>query len=99
SSGGDVTEARSSGGDDRTESSAAALAHRSARRGVAGTCARGDGIARMSIARIWKPLALLALLIGIWELFVDLGGADPLILPAPHSVAKALYSDRGLLWS
>jgi NitT/TauT family transport system permease protein/putative hydroxymethylpyrimidine transport system permease protein len=47
----------------------------------------------------WRPLVLLALLIGIWELYVDLGGADPLILPAPHAVAKALYSDRGLLWS
>ena len=47
----------------------------------------------------WKPLLLLALLIGIWELYVDLGGADSLILPAPHSVAKALYTDRGLLWS
>jgi putative hydroxymethylpyrimidine transport system permease protein len=47
----------------------------------------------------WRPLALLAVLIGIWELYVDLGGADPLILPAPHAVAKALYTDRGLLWS
>jgi NitT/TauT family transport system permease protein/putative hydroxymethylpyrimidine transport system permease protein len=47
----------------------------------------------------WKPLVLLAVLIGIWELYVDLGGADPLILPAPHAVAKALYTDRGLLWS
>jgi NitT/TauT family transport system permease protein/putative hydroxymethylpyrimidine transport system permease protein len=47
----------------------------------------------------WRPLVLLALLIGIWELYVDLGGADPLILPTPHAVAKALYSDRGLLWS
>ena len=47
----------------------------------------------------WRPLALLAILIGIWELYVDLGGADPLILPAPHAIAKALYTDRGLLWS
>jgi len=43
-------------------------------------------------------LALLLLLIGAWELYVDLGGADPLILPAPHSIAKALYTDRSLLW-
>jgi ABC-type nitrate/sulfonate/bicarbonate transport system permease component len=47
----------------------------------------------------WKPLALLALLIGIWELYVDLGGVDPLVVPPPHAVAKALYTDRGLLWS
>jgi NitT/TauT family transport system permease protein/putative hydroxymethylpyrimidine transport system permease protein len=38
-------------------------------------------------------------LIGIWELYVDLGGADPLILPAPHQVASSLYDDRSLLWS
>jgi ABC-type nitrate/sulfonate/bicarbonate transport system permease component len=42
---------------------------------------------------------VLAALIGAWEVFVDLGGADPLILPAPHAVASALYNDRSLLWS
>ena len=47
----------------------------------------------------WRPLLVLAILIGAWELYVDLGGADPLVLPAPHSVARALYDDRGLLWS
>jgi NitT/TauT family transport system permease protein/putative hydroxymethylpyrimidine transport system permease protein len=47
----------------------------------------------------WRPVVLLAVLIGVWELYVDLGGADPLILPAPHSVAKALFEDRSLLWS
>lgn len=47
----------------------------------------------------WRPLALLAVLIGIWELYVDLGGADSEILPAPHAVASALYTNRGLLWS
>jgi NitT/TauT family transport system permease protein/putative hydroxymethylpyrimidine transport system permease protein len=47
----------------------------------------------------WRPVLLLLVLVGAWELYVDLGGADPLILPAPHSVAKALYIDRSLLWS
>ncbi len=43
---------------------------------------------------------LLAGLIGLWELYVDLHGATfSLVLPAPHQVAKALYTDRGLLWS
>jgi NitT/TauT family transport system permease protein/putative hydroxymethylpyrimidine transport system permease protein len=42
---------------------------------------------------------VLAALLGAWELYVDLGGVDPLILPAPHAVASALYDDRGLLWS
>jgi len=39
------------------------------------------------------------MLLGVWELYVDLGGADPLILPPPHAVAQSLYDDRGLLWS
>jgi putative hydroxymethylpyrimidine transport system permease protein len=47
----------------------------------------------------WRPVLLLAALLGAWELYVDLGGADPLILPAPHAVASALYNDRSLLWS
>jgi ABC-type nitrate/sulfonate/bicarbonate transport system permease component len=47
----------------------------------------------------WRPLLLLALLVGAWEVYVDAGGADPLILPPPHQVASALYNDRSLLWS
>ncbi len=47
----------------------------------------------------WRPLLVLATLAGAWELYVDLGGADPLVLPAPHAVARALFEDRGLLWS
>jgi NitT/TauT family transport system permease protein/putative hydroxymethylpyrimidine transport system permease protein len=47
----------------------------------------------------WRALLLLAALIGCWELYVDLGGADPLILPAPHQIASSLYTDRSLLWS
>jgi putative hydroxymethylpyrimidine transport system permease protein len=49
--------------------------------------------------RSWRAAALLAGLIGVWELYVDAGGGDPLILPAPHAVARSLYLDRGLLWS
>jgi putative hydroxymethylpyrimidine transport system permease protein len=51
------------------------------------------------IARGWRPLLLLLVLFGIWELYVDLGGADPLILPPPHQIASSLYTDRSLLWS
>jgi putative hydroxymethylpyrimidine transport system permease protein len=47
----------------------------------------------------WRPLLVVVALLGIWELYVDLGGADPLILPAPHAVAQSLFVDRGLLWS
>jgi ABC-type nitrate/sulfonate/bicarbonate transport system permease component len=47
----------------------------------------------------WRPLLLILVLLGVWELYVDLGGADPLILPSPHAVAQSLVDDRGLLWS
>ncbi len=63
---------------------------------------RMSGVAKralLALARPWRAAVLLVALIGVWELYVDLGGADPLILPAPHSVATAMYDDRGLLWS
>ena len=39
-------------------------------------------------------LVILALL-GAWELVVRLGAVDPLLLPPPSDVAKALWTDRG----
>lgn len=56
---------------------------------------RPRGRARRTLA----PALLLLALIGIWELYVDLGGVQGLILAAPHQVAASLYDDRGLLWS
>lgn len=47
----------------------------------------------------WRPLLLLVALVAIWELYVDAGGANSLILPAPHAIAKSLFDDRSLLWS
>jgi putative hydroxymethylpyrimidine transport system permease protein len=47
----------------------------------------------------WRPLLVVVSLLGIWELYVDLGGAEPLILPAPHAIAQSLVNDRALLWS
>ena len=42
--------------------------------------------------------ALLVLaLLGAWEIAVDGGAVDPLILPAPHAVAQSLVEDFGLL--
>ncbi len=49
--------------------------------------------------RFVLPALLLVVLFGIWELYVDLGGVDADILPPPHAVASALWTDRGLLWS
>ena len=52
------------------------------------------------VLRGWRPLLVLALLAGAWELYADLGSAGRrLILPAPHEVARSLYTDRSLLWS
>ncbi|HSS58549.1 MAG TPA: ABC transporter permease subunit, partial [Solirubrobacteraceae bacterium] len=44
-------------------------------------------------------LLLVAVLIGGWELYADLGGVDDFILPAPSQIATALWDDRSLLWS
>jgi putative hydroxymethylpyrimidine transport system permease protein len=47
----------------------------------------------------WRTILILLVLFGAWELYADLGGVNPIILPAPHQVAQSLYHDRGLLWS
>jgi len=54
------------------------------------------------VRRLANPagaLVVLVVLVGAWEVYVDLGAADPLILPAPHAVAQALWNDRALLWT
>jgi NitT/TauT family transport system permease protein/putative hydroxymethylpyrimidine transport system permease protein len=45
-----------------------------------------------------SALLILLAFFGAWELYADLGPVDPLILPAPHEVAQALWHDRALLW-
>jgi ABC-type nitrate/sulfonate/bicarbonate transport system permease component len=59
------------------------------------------GVAVLPAARwsLLHALVLLVMLGGAWELYVDLGGVNPLVLPAPHAIAVALYRDRSLLWS
>jgi ABC-type nitrate/sulfonate/bicarbonate transport system permease component len=51
------------------------------------------------LALLLLPLAVLAVLLGAWETYVDLGGVDQLVLPAPHAVASAAWGNAGLLWS
>jgi NitT/TauT family transport system permease protein/putative hydroxymethylpyrimidine transport system permease protein len=53
----------------------------------------------VSARRLLAAAAVAVALLGIWELYVDLGGVDPLVLPAPHAIASALYTDRHILWS
>ncbi|MDQ6750517.1 MAG: ABC transporter permease [Actinomycetota bacterium] len=45
-----------------------------------------------------RVLALVLALLGGWELYVNVGGIDEFILPAPSDVAQSLWVDRGLLW-
>ncbi|HEY8584117.1 MAG TPA: ABC transporter permease subunit [Capillimicrobium sp.] len=43
--------------------------------------------------------ALLVLaLLGAWQLYVDRGGVEALILPSPTQIGEALVDDRALLW-
>jgi NitT/TauT family transport system permease protein/putative hydroxymethylpyrimidine transport system permease protein len=43
------------------------------------------------------PLLVVLALLGIWELVVDVGWVDSLLLPAPTQVLSSLWDDRGLL--
>ena len=43
-------------------------------------------------------LAVVLALVGAWELYARSGAVDPLVLPAPSDVARALVEDRALLW-
>lgn len=49
------------------------------------------------IARAWPPLLVLAVLLGAWQLYVDLDGVDELVLASPAQIAQALWTDRALL--
>lgn len=45
------------------------------------------------------PLAIVAVLLGAWQLYVGLGAVDDLVLASPSQIAQALWEDRGLLAS
>lgn len=51
-------------------------------------------------ARHAVPAVLVALaVLGSWELYVDLGGVNSALLPAPHEIASALWDNGALLWT
>lgn len=52
----------------------------------------------MRAAIVLAPLAILLGLLGAWELYAQVSGVDPLLLPPPHEVARSLWLDRALLW-
>lgn len=45
-------------------------------------------------ARVWPPVLLLALLLAGWQLYVQAGNIDPLILPAPLRIITASIASR-----
>jgi putative hydroxymethylpyrimidine transport system permease protein len=53
---------------------------------------------RASAARAIPASVLAAALLAAWELYVDLAGIQAALLPAPHAVAEALWSNGGLVW-
>jgi ABC-type nitrate/sulfonate/bicarbonate transport system permease component len=44
------------------------------------------------------PVLAILVLFGIWELYVKAAGINPLVLPSPVDVFRALVDDRGTLW-
>jgi putative hydroxymethylpyrimidine transport system permease protein len=54
---------------------------------------------RRPVATVLAPAALVAALLGGWELYVEAGSVNPLILPPPTAIASSLLDDRGLLWT
>ncbi len=51
-----------------------------------------------ALARALAPALTAAALLAAWELYVALAGVESDLLPAPHSVAEALWLNRSLLW-
>jgi putative hydroxymethylpyrimidine transport system permease protein len=47
--------------------------------------------------RAWPPLALLAAMVGMWELIVRAAHVPDYLFPAPSAVASSLTNDSGLL--
>ncbi len=53
---------------------------------------------RRRIANVLPAVALVAALLGAWELYVWAGGVEPSLLPAPHAIAAELWGNTGILW-
>ncbi len=52
---------------------------------------------RRRILRVLPPVLLALALIGAWEVYVDAGSVNPIVLPAPHAIAAAMWNNAGLL--
>jgi NitT/TauT family transport system permease protein/putative hydroxymethylpyrimidine transport system permease protein len=54
---------------------------------------------RRTLAYLLPPLLLALAVLGAWELYVDVGAVNTLVLPAPHAIAGELWNNAGLLWA
>jgi putative hydroxymethylpyrimidine transport system permease protein len=54
---------------------------------------------RRRVVNALPAVVLVAILLGVWELYVELGSVDRLVLPAPHEVGGALWDNAGFLAS
>jgi putative hydroxymethylpyrimidine transport system permease protein len=54
---------------------------------------------RRGLTHVLPPLLLALTVLGVWELYVDLGSVNTLVLPAPHAMASALWNNSALLWA
>jgi putative hydroxymethylpyrimidine transport system permease protein len=50
------------------------------------------------LRRALPSLVLCVALLGAWEAYVDAGGVQAAVLPAPHEVASALWHGGSVLW-
>ena len=56
-------------------------------------------VAVLGRARSWTiPLLIIVVLVGAWELWVQVGGVPKWQLPAPSAIARELLESRALLW-
>ncbi len=49
------------------------------------------------IRRLWPPLLVVVVGLAAWQLYVETGGVDDLVLASPSQIATALWDDRSLL--
>jgi putative hydroxymethylpyrimidine transport system permease protein len=54
--------------------------------------------ARAARSRVLPSLLLAGALLGTWELYADFADVEADLLPAPHAVVSALWSNSSLVW-